>query len=88
MFKPPTRSQVKWAIHETRSLSEASRLLRISYNTMKRYAKMYDLFQTNQSGKGIKKPKNIKINRSDDMMFWSDDSARSFSKKLTERLKR
>ena len=55
-------------------MSQASLLLRCSYNTFKKYAKRYGLFEPNQSGKGIRKPKNkFKKNQSDPMMFWRDE---------------
>ncbi len=39
------KSKIAWAINETTSMMRASQLLDISYNTFKKYAKMYDLFQ-------------------------------------------
>tara|TARA_R100000234_G_scaffold118606_1_gene99425 strand:- start:478 stop:975 length:498 start_codon:yes stop_codon:yes gene_type:complete len=39
------KSKIAWAINETTSMKRAARLLNISYNTFKKYAKMYELFQ-------------------------------------------
>ena len=39
------KTKIAWAINETQSMRSASKLLRISYNTFKKYAKMYELFQ-------------------------------------------
>jgi len=87
-FTPPTSKEIQWAISQTMSMTQASLLLKYSYNTFKKYAKQYGLFETNQPGKGIRKPKNMKINKADDMIFWSDSEARSFSQKLVDRLER
>ena len=54
-------------------MRQASKHLRVSYNTFKKYAVQYDLFEPNQCGRGIKKPKNITINRSDDSLFWDSE---------------
>ena len=56
-------------------MTQASNLLRVSYNTFKKYAQRYDLFVPNQCGKGIRKPKLNKIKQSDGMIFWRDDEA-------------
>ena len=39
------KSKIAWAINETTSMKRAAQLLDISYNTFKKYAKMYELFQ-------------------------------------------
>ncbi len=39
------KSKIAWSINETTSMKRAARLLNVSYNTFKKYAKMYDLFQ-------------------------------------------
>ncbi len=73
--RPLTYNQVKWAVHETQSMRQASILSRVSYNTFKKYAKQYGLFSTNQPGRGISKPKNNKkFMRSDSRLFWRDKS--------------
>ena len=38
--KPLPKSRVEWAISETKSLMAAARLLQVSYNTFKKYAKL------------------------------------------------
>ena len=58
---PIPKGRVEWAISQTKSLMSAARLLQVSYNTFKKYAKLYDLFHQNknQTGVGISKgPKN------------------------------
>ena len=52
-----TKRMLERAIENTKSNAEASRWLGVSYNTYKKYAKMYDLFEghKNQSGLGVKK---------------------------------
>jgi len=50
--------QLKAAIDKTRSFREAARYLNISYNTFKKYAKLYDVWiqgGKNPSGRGIPK---------------------------------
>ena len=39
------KTKIAWAINETTSMKRAAKLLRVSYNTFKKYAKMYELFQ-------------------------------------------
>ena len=53
--KPIPKSRIKWAIDSTLSIRAAAKYLGVSYNTFKKYAIMYDLFEQhkNQSGKGI-----------------------------------
>ena len=61
--KPLTISEIKWAINQTKSMTQASLLLHCSYNTFKKYCKRYDLWieeNINQSGRGIKKSRVIK----------------------------
>ena len=52
-----TKKMVEDAIQNTRSQAEASRWIGVSYNTYKKYAKFYNLWDQhkNQSGKGIRK---------------------------------
>ena len=53
--KPIPKSRIEWAIRSTLSIKAAARHLGIAYNTFKKYAKMYDLFEQNknQAGTGI-----------------------------------
>ena len=39
------KSKIAWAINETTSMRRASQHLNTSYNTFKKYAKMYELFE-------------------------------------------
>ena len=68
--KPLSINEIKWSINQTLSMTQASLLLHCSYNTFKKYAKLYGLWNPNQSGKGIRKPKNKYKNQSNPMMFW------------------
>ena len=47
------KSKIQWAINETLSMKGAARLLNVSYNTFKKYAKMYEVFEPLHSNKGI-----------------------------------
>ena len=40
-----SKSRIEWAIHNTQSMTQAARLLGIAYNTFKKYAEQYSLFQ-------------------------------------------
>ena len=50
--KPPSKGLVQDAIDKTLSMRQASKYIGVSYNTFKKYAKMYDLWVP-VSGKGI-----------------------------------
>ena len=51
--KPIPKSKIEWAIQNTRSIRAASKFLGVSYNTFKKYAKMYDLFEQNKNAAGV-----------------------------------
>lgn len=51
--KPVPKSKIEWAIQNTRSIRAASKFLGVSYNTFKKYAKMYDLFEQNKNAAGV-----------------------------------
>lgn len=57
-----TESQIKFAMNNTKSNSGAARFLHISFNTYRKYARMYGLFEQhkNQSGTGIPKGGDVK----------------------------
>ena len=55
-----TKEEIKNVIDESRSMTEASKKLGVKYDTFKRYATKFNLFETNQSGKGTIKPKKYK----------------------------
>lgn len=63
--RPIMESQIRAAQAASRSAFEAARTLKISYNTYKKYAKMYGIFDNlkNPSGIGIDKAKAIKNNK-------------------------
>ena len=56
--KPIPKGKIETAINATLSIRAASQYLGVSYNTFKKYAKKYELFEQNknQSGVGIHKP--------------------------------
>ncbi len=60
--KPLMESEIKRAQKKARSAMEAARLLDVSYNTYKKYAKMYGIFEDlkNPDGVGIRKGYNVK----------------------------
>jgi len=60
--KPILESQIKAAQEKSKSAFEADRTLGISYNTYKKYAKLYGIFEDlkNPYGIGIEKAKRIK----------------------------
>lgn len=47
-----THEQVKHAIEQTSSLSAAANVLNVNYQTLRKIAKKFNLFVTNQGGKG------------------------------------
>jgi hypothetical protein len=61
--KPIPKGRVEWAIENSMSLKGASRILGVTYNTFKKYAVQYDLFEQNKNigGRGI--PKSGNLNR-------------------------
>ena len=58
--KPISKGIIESAILQSKSMTSASSIVGCSYNTFKKYAKMYGLFKPNQSGKGIGKSKMFK----------------------------
>ena len=54
------KTKIQWAINETQSMKQAARLLNVSYNTFKKYSKMYELFQPS-SNRGIRKVGGVGI---------------------------
>ena len=59
--KPIPKGRIEWAIENSLSLKGAARVLGVSYNTLKKYAKRYDLFEQNVNigGKGVPKTGNL-----------------------------
>ncbi len=63
--KPISKGIIESAILQSASMTSATEIVGCSYNTFKKYAKRYGLFQPNQSGKGIgksKRYKNVDVN--------------------------
>lgn len=60
--QPLLESEIKRAQSKARSAMEAARILGVSFNTYKKYAKKYDIFEDlkNPDGNGIRKGYNIK----------------------------
>jgi hypothetical protein len=60
--KPLLESEIKEAQKKARSAMEAARVLGVSYNTYKKYARKYGIFEDlkNPDGIGIKKGYNLK----------------------------
>ena len=60
--KPLLESEIKDAQKKSRSAMEAARVLGVSYNTYKKYARKYGIFEDlkNPDGTGIRKGYNIK----------------------------
>lgn len=60
--QPLMESEIKEVQQKARSAMEAARLLGVSYNTYKKYAKSYGIFENlkNPDGTGIRKGYNIK----------------------------
>ena len=46
--RPIPKSRIQWAIQSTLSIRAAAIHLGVAYNTFKKYAKMYDLFEENK----------------------------------------
>ena len=51
--KPIPKSRIQWAIQSTLSIRAAAIHLGVAYNTFKKYAKMYDLFEQNKNQAGV-----------------------------------
>jgi hypothetical protein len=51
--KPIPKSRIEWAIRSTLSIRAAAVHLGVAYNTFKKYAKMYDLFEQNKNQAGV-----------------------------------
>ena len=50
-----SKSEIELAIDETKSMAEAAKKLNVNYKTLRIYAKKFEIFIPNQSGKGITK---------------------------------
>ena len=57
--RPPARNltpqNIKWAIESTQSMRQAADYLNVSYNSFRKYAEMYELWNPRKSSKGIRR---------------------------------
>ena len=53
--KPPWKGRMKQAVENTPSMRQASILVGCDFKTFRKWAKLYGLWNPNQSGKGISK---------------------------------
>ena len=51
--KPIPKSRIRWAIQSTLSIRAAAQYLGVAYNTFKKYAIMYDVFEQNKNQAGV-----------------------------------
>ena len=51
--KPIPKSRIQWAIQSTLSIRAAAQYLGVAYNTFKKYAIMYDVFEQNKNQAGV-----------------------------------
>tara|TARA_B100001250_G_scaffold414622_1_gene454781 strand:- start:796 stop:1059 length:264 start_codon:yes stop_codon:yes gene_type:complete len=59
--KPISEGRIKWSIQQSRSMTQASKIVGCSYTTFKKYAKLYGLWNPNQEGRGIPKRRTIRL---------------------------
>ena len=55
--KPLSEGRIRWAIQQSRSMTQASKIVGCSYTTFKKYG----LWNPNQEGRGIPKRRTFKI---------------------------
>jgi hypothetical protein len=60
-----SKEEISNVILETKSMTAAAKLLNVKYDTFKKFAKKYNLFNTNEPGVGIKK--SVKYKTPDDV---------------------
>ena len=51
--RPIPKTRIQWAIQSTLSIRAAAQHLGVAYNTFKKYAIMYDLFEQNKNQAGV-----------------------------------
>ena len=56
-----SEDKIKEAIDQTQSMKQAADFLGVNYKTFRRYAEMYNLFESNQAGKGLLKGVNQRV---------------------------
>ena len=76
--KNPTKRQITAAIKSTQSMKMASEYLNMSYQTFKKYAKMYDLWNPLPSSAGIRKRNSTKITPYDFQKILSGENPSPF----------
>ena len=57
---PLTEGRIRWAIKQSKSMTQASKIIGCSFTTFKKYAKLYNLWNPNQAGRGIPKKRIMK----------------------------
>jgi len=80
------KSKIEWAINETLSMKGAARLLGCSYNTFKKYAKMYGIFEPLPSNAGIPKSNRVGVKPPELQAIFNGEHPSYSQSKLQERL--
>ena len=72
--RPLSEGRIRWAIEQSKSMTQASKIIGCSYTTFKKYAKLYNLWTPNQPGRGIPKRKRIRLDSpiEFDLKSWED----------------
>ena len=80
------KSKIVWAINETLSMKGAARLLGCSYNTFKKYAKMYEVFEPLPTNAGIPKSNRVGLKPVELQSIFNGEHPSYSQSKLQERL--
>ena len=59
--KQPSRQKVEYAIKSTQSMRMAAEYINLSYQTFRKYAKLYDLWHPLPSSAGVRKRNSTKV---------------------------
>tara|TARA_B100000287_G_scaffold2037_1_gene2013 strand:+ start:345 stop:1025 length:681 start_codon:yes stop_codon:yes gene_type:complete len=59
--KQPSKKKVEYAIKSTQSMRMAAEYINLSYQTFRKYAKLYDLWKPLPSSKGVRKRNSTKV---------------------------
>ena len=59
--KQPSRQRVEYAIKSTQSMRMAAEYINLSYQTFRKYAKLYDLWEPLPSSAGVRKRNSTKV---------------------------
>lgn len=57
--RPLVKRDIEIAYANSNSAAEAARYVGVSYKTFKKYAQLYDMWYTNQSGKGVTRTRGV-----------------------------